>query len=390
MELRTARPELEAFLAGKVSFLWDGRRITLDAPHGAFSQRRIDEGTRLLLDHLPGSAPGSFLDLGCGYGALGLVVALRFPKARGVLVDRDLLAVEFSRRNAAALALRGLSIQGSLGYRDLPPETGPFDWILANLPARAGAKALAALLRGGCRRLGPGGEMRVVILRELAADLSAAAAGLSLRQVAESAAHVVLALAPAEGPEPGEEVYVRDVVELDLGERLRLERPTDLADAPERLSAGLPLAAERLPDLDARRVLVVRCRYGALARLALARYPRAMVAAQDRDLLAAAFTRRNCAGFEARLAVEEEVLPQRALQRGPFDVVLGELSTTLGERAALEELALAREGLAAGGRAVFLGLAKQWREFLRDAAPSLGLTLAAERPPAALYELRGR
>src|SRR5437870_3421770 len=69
-----------------------GLALALDVPADVFATHALDAGTRLLLRNLPGRAPASFLDLGCGYGALGLPVAARHPQARALLVDRDLLA----------------------------------------------------------------------------------------------------------------------------------------------------------------------------------------------------------------------------------------------------------------------------------------------------------
>src|SRR5213076_515113 len=56
--------------------------LSLDVPWDVFSSQRIDEGTLLLLQHLPAGDPASLLDLGCGYGALGLPLAARWPHRR--------------------------------------------------------------------------------------------------------------------------------------------------------------------------------------------------------------------------------------------------------------------------------------------------------------------
>ena len=76
-----------------------------------------------------------------------------------------------------------------------------------------------------------------------------------------------------------------------------------------------------------------------------------------------------------------------ALVQGPFDLALGELSPPLGIEATLAELRAVRNSLAPGGKALVLGLRKQWREFLRDASGELGITGHRTRGDVALFEL---
>src|SRR5438094_1684685 len=119
-----------------------GVALPLDVPADVFATRAIDEGTLLLLRNLPTGRPGSLLDLGCGYGALGLPIAARFPEARALLVDRDLLAVRASAHNARSLDLGNVEARSGLGFADLPRGSGPFDWIVCNVPARIGGAAI--------------------------------------------------------------------------------------------------------------------------------------------------------------------------------------------------------------------------------------------------------
>src|SRR5438128_8646689 len=144
-----------------------GLALALDVPADVFATRAIDQGTLLLLRNLPERAPGSFLDLGCGYGALGLPIAARHPQARGLLVDRDLLAIRTAAHNARALGLSNVEARPGLGYRDLPDGAAPFDLLLCNVPARIGQRAIAYLLEAGRSLLAPSGELRAVVIRDL-------------------------------------------------------------------------------------------------------------------------------------------------------------------------------------------------------------------------------
>jgi 16S rRNA (guanine1207-N2)-methyltransferase len=370
-----------------------GRRtFTFLAPHSVFSASRLDAGTRLLLDHLPPGKPGRFLDLGCGYGALGLPVAAEFPGSHGVLIDRDLLAVRYAGLNAARNGIRGVTVLPGLGFRDLPPEEGPFEWILLNAPARAGETVLAHFLTEGLAHLRPGGEIRLVIIAPLSGTVEQAAKrrGISCARVAEGPRHVVFRVPsqPIEGEARQEDldVYLRDRIRLELTGDVELLRPTDLADEPHRLSQAIFLLDEWLPADLPSRILAFRCGYGLVPALLLGRCPRARVTAVDRDLLATAFTRLNCRSHQDRLRVVESVAPEAP--EGPPHLIVAELSPPLGPAATIHEVEQLRFLLAPGGKALLLGLLKQWREVLQPESGRLGLTLLAGRGPVGLVEMQ--
>jgi 16S rRNA G1207 methylase RsmC len=161
-------------------------------------------------------------------------------------------------------------------------------------------------------------------------------------------------------------------------------RPTDLADEPHRLPTAIPLLAASLPADPPGRILVFRSGYGLLPALLLERYPAAHVVAVDRDLLAVAFTRRNCAGHPGRFRADAMLGVPEDL--GPFDLILGELSPPLGPAAAIEELRAARRALAPGGHLLALCLLGQWKGPIRKCARELRIVLRKSRGPVAILE----
>jgi 16S rRNA (guanine1207-N2)-methyltransferase len=155
-----------------------GRRLELGVAQELFSSHEVDVGTRLLLRTLAGPEHASrrrVLDLGCGYGPLGL--ALRAAAADRVvhLVDRDALAVEYSRENAARNRLDEVEVYGSLGYADV--RGSGFDLIVSNIPAKAGPPVIEQLLLGGAGLLAPGGLVAVVVIAPLRASVTAVLEG---------------------------------------------------------------------------------------------------------------------------------------------------------------------------------------------------------------------
>jgi len=142
------------------------RDLRLTSAWGLFSAKGVDEGTALLLNELALLPPASrVLDFGCGYGALGLALAALWPEAEVVLIDKDLLAVEACASNIDDNGLSNARAVLSPGFRDAPD--GPYDLIVANLPAQAGNEALDEILLDSWQRLTPGGSLVVVTVKGL-------------------------------------------------------------------------------------------------------------------------------------------------------------------------------------------------------------------------------
>ncbi len=157
------REALRARLAERPEITLDlgTRALTLLSAWGLFSAKGIDEGTGLLLNELALLPPQPrVLDLGCGYGALGLSLAALWPATQVALVDKDILAVETARENIERNGLANASATLSPGLRDAPP--GPYALIVSNLPAQAGNEALDEMLLDAYAALAPGGSLVVV------------------------------------------------------------------------------------------------------------------------------------------------------------------------------------------------------------------------------------
>ncbi|MTW19519.1 class I SAM-dependent methyltransferase [Allochromatium palmeri] len=143
-----------------------GRTLELRSTWGLFSPREIDEGTRLLLDYLHIEPSDDCLDLGCGYGPIGLTLAALAPQGRTLLVDKDFVAVDYANRNARLNRLDNAEARLSNGFDHVEPERR-FDLIASNVPAKVGKELLAILLHDAHARLNPGGRLYLVTINGL-------------------------------------------------------------------------------------------------------------------------------------------------------------------------------------------------------------------------------
>ena len=141
--------------------------LELQADRGVFGSRGVDLGTMVLLREAPAPPPsGEILDLGCGYGPIALVLALRSPDARVWAVDVNERAVELARENAVAAKAPNVTACGP----DEVADDVRFDAIYSNPPVRVGKAPLHELLLRWLPRLKPGGAAYLVVQRNLGSD----------------------------------------------------------------------------------------------------------------------------------------------------------------------------------------------------------------------------
>lgn len=126
--------------------------LTLTTDSGVFSRQRVDYGTLVLLKAvLPiikarASQAISILDVGCGYGPIGLSLAKLFPAATVTMVDVNERALDLARDNAVKNQVADqVTILKSDAYSALA-ETQKFDFIITNPPIRAGKKVVDDIL----------------------------------------------------------------------------------------------------------------------------------------------------------------------------------------------------------------------------------------------------
>ena len=149
-----------------VAEVW-GHDLALTSGSGVFAVGRLDVGTAVLFRETEPPTARTYLDLGCGYGMIGLAVATAVPGAVVTGVDVNERALLLANENAAAL---GLADRFTALLPDAVPAEATYDEIWSNPPIRIGKDALHALLLTWLPRLAPGGRAVRVVGKNLGAD----------------------------------------------------------------------------------------------------------------------------------------------------------------------------------------------------------------------------
>ena len=142
-----------------------GTSLTFFATWGLFSPKGIDAGTHLLLEHLDIQKGDICLDLGCGYGAIGITLAKCVQTATIYMVDKDFVAVDYARKNVKQNQLQNCHVHLSNGFSHLP--NIQFDLIVSNLPANVGKELLQIFLVDAKHYLKPNGRLYVLTISGL-------------------------------------------------------------------------------------------------------------------------------------------------------------------------------------------------------------------------------
>ena len=140
-------------------------RFTTDA--GVFSRGEVDTGTKVLLEALPEEMGGEILDLGCGWGVIGISIARKWPAAKVTMADVNTRALDLSRENAKRNRAEVICTEsdGMAAF-----EGKAFDAVVTNPPIRAGKQVIYKMFADAAECLKPGGALYLVIRKQQGAE----------------------------------------------------------------------------------------------------------------------------------------------------------------------------------------------------------------------------
>jgi len=137
-----------------------GVNLVLKTASGIFSPRELDTGSLMLIKHMQLKKGGRVLDLGCGYGFIGLMAAKMCPSCKVIMVDINERAVWVTKKNIEKNEIPNASARQSHMFSSLKGEL--FDIILFNPPMSAGLDVCYEMITKSKEHLLPGGSLQMV------------------------------------------------------------------------------------------------------------------------------------------------------------------------------------------------------------------------------------
>jgi 16S rRNA (guanine1207-N2)-methyltransferase len=140
-----------------------GHVLNFQTDSGVFSRTELDKGSAALLAMLPDGISGDVLDMGCGYGAMGICLKKANPGCRLTMTDINERAAALAGANAKANGVDAEVLQGD-GFA--PVAHRKFDWIVCNPPIRAGKQTVYGIFAGAAGALTEHGAFILVIRKQ--------------------------------------------------------------------------------------------------------------------------------------------------------------------------------------------------------------------------------
>ncbi|HFR3342556.1 class I SAM-dependent methyltransferase [Streptococcus sp. A34] len=138
-----------------------GQNFSFRTDAGVFSKKMVDYGSQVLLNALSIENEARLLDVGCGYGPLGISLA-KVYQLEVTMVDINNRAIELAKWNAEKNGVQATIFQSDL-YQAVQ---GQFDAVISNPPIRAGKAVVHQVITGAKEHLKSGGRLTIVIQKK--------------------------------------------------------------------------------------------------------------------------------------------------------------------------------------------------------------------------------
>ena len=146
-----------------ITYDFQGQHLTYTTDHGVFSRQRLDYGSRVLMDAIDIGDAKSMLDVGCGYGTMGIALKSVHEDLQVLMTDVNKRAISLAKENIKCNNLEEIDVIESDVYENVHDR---YDLVISNPPIRAGKKVVSAIISGSYDHLNEGGRLVIVIQKK--------------------------------------------------------------------------------------------------------------------------------------------------------------------------------------------------------------------------------
>ena len=146
-----------------ITYDFQVQHLTYTTDHGVFSRQRLDYGSRVLMDAIDIGNAKSMLDVGCGYGTMGIALKSVHEDLQVLMTDVNKRAISLAKENIKCNNLEGIDVIESDVYENVHDR---YDLVISNPPIRAGKKVVSAIISGSYDHLNEGGRLVIVIQKK--------------------------------------------------------------------------------------------------------------------------------------------------------------------------------------------------------------------------------
>lgn len=151
-----------------IKYYFQKNTMYFDTDNGVFSKGGIDYGSNVLLQNITSlNEKKTLLDVGCGYGTMGITLAKKYPNLSVEMIDVNLRALELCNGNITKNEVKNAFAFESNCYENV---TKKYDVIISNPPIRAGKKIVFEIIGKAIEYLNDNGELWIVIQKKQGAE----------------------------------------------------------------------------------------------------------------------------------------------------------------------------------------------------------------------------
>lgn len=149
------------------SYKLKGESFSFTTDRGVFSKGEVDFGSRFLIESFEmGDLPGDILDVGCGYGPIGLALGKTYQQGKVIMIDVNARACELAEKNAMRNKVDRVEVRFTEEGMASLQDDERFVAVVTNPPIRAGKETVHDIYERAYRHLVKGGELWVVIQKK--------------------------------------------------------------------------------------------------------------------------------------------------------------------------------------------------------------------------------